>query len=108
MSFWRLIDIFQSTAPSQELTYGDKHRGCDKRISIHSSLAGADHCYTTDDYMQVISIHSSLAGADVLNNFEFEFSIPISIHSSLAGADGDIGVVVQLNGHFNPQLPRRS
>ena len=61
----KVVNVFQSTLPSQGATEALENAVAQCRISIHAPLAGSDKARTTGKVKrQVISIHAPLAGSD--------------------------------------------
>ena len=98
--------IFQSTQPSQAVTYAPVYFNEEPGISIHTALAGCDAFSLLMVILIGISIHTALAGCDSKPPSRAEDG-QISIHTALAGCDRTFEYKEIVNGHFNPHSPRR-
>ena len=79
---------FQSTPSSRVATSASPDLSAEKRISIHTTLAGGDEkALNKARVIASISIHTTLAGGDVSSRVTSPVWV-ISIHTTLAGGDG--------------------
>ena len=101
------INAFQSTQPSQAVTYNVEQYGSNMFISIHTALAGCD-CYPQLFGLCLdISIHTALAGCDI-TRVRKQVRKHISIHTALAGCDDVRAAFHILNYQFQSTQPSQA